>query len=275
MAEENVVVAPATPENLPVLAPNAAGTAPPVEAPVSGEVTPETPTEPKLFKQEELDEIVSKRLARERRKWEREQAQRPSQEAPVVEAEPQKPNIGTFQTVEEYDRAMELWSDKRIEVKEAKRAQSEREASVRREAEEVAYTHAEREEKAVEKYADYYQVTRNPQLPITPAMLDAIQVLATGSDVAYHLGKNLQEAARIAQLPAKAQGVEMGMLAAKLALAPPAPKTSSAPAPIVPVGGKGNAAPVIDSTDPRSDKLSTDEWMKLEDARMKKRYAQR
>jgi hypothetical protein len=41
--------------------------------------TPETPVEqeaPKTFSQEELDAIVGKRLAREQRKWEREQAQR-------------------------------------------------------------------------------------------------------------------------------------------------------------------------------------------------------
>ena len=42
-------------------------------------LTPETPAEQeasKTFTQEELDAIVGKRLAREQRKWEREQAQR-------------------------------------------------------------------------------------------------------------------------------------------------------------------------------------------------------
>ena len=45
-------------------------------APESAETTPEEQQPTKSFSQEELDAIVSKRLAREQRKWEREQAQR-------------------------------------------------------------------------------------------------------------------------------------------------------------------------------------------------------
>ena len=44
-------------------------------APVTVETTPEEQQPAKSFTQEELDAIVSKRLAREQRKWEREQAQ--------------------------------------------------------------------------------------------------------------------------------------------------------------------------------------------------------
>ena len=56
-------------------APEQAPTAEPVAAP---DTPPEpTPTEAsKTFSQEELDAIVGKRLAREQRKWEREQAQK-------------------------------------------------------------------------------------------------------------------------------------------------------------------------------------------------------
>ena len=57
----------------------AASTAPEPEAtaaPVPETTTPEGQTTDKTFSQEELDAIVGKRLAREQRKWEREQAQR-------------------------------------------------------------------------------------------------------------------------------------------------------------------------------------------------------
>jgi hypothetical protein len=63
--------------------PEADASAPELEATAAIEpvenTTPETPAEqeaPKTFSQEELDAIVGKRLAREQRKWEREQAQR-------------------------------------------------------------------------------------------------------------------------------------------------------------------------------------------------------
>jgi len=47
--------------------------------PEVAESTPEV-TEAKSFSQEELDAAIGKRLAREQRKWEREQAQRQSEQ---------------------------------------------------------------------------------------------------------------------------------------------------------------------------------------------------
>jgi hypothetical protein len=270
---ENEVVGQAAPEVIPpVVAPDVVETASTTEAPVSGEVTPEVKPE-KTFTQAELDSIVAKEKAKVERRLQRQQ-ERIAVVQPTESAEPQKPNISSFATVEEYDKAMEQYAETKVQFRESQRVQQERDQRARREAEEVANTHLEREEKAIEKYADYYQVTRNPQLPISQSMLDAIQSLPNGPDVAYHLGQNPQEASRIAQLPPRVHGVEMGRLAAKLELAPPAPKTSSAPEPIRPVGGKGGSAPVLDSTDPRSDKLSTEEWMRLEDKRLQAKYAQ-
>ena len=61
--------------------------------PVENETPEEQPVEqeaPKTFTQEELDAIVGKRLAREQRKWEREQAQRlaeqQARQQPVAES---------------------------------------------------------------------------------------------------------------------------------------------------------------------------------------------
>ena len=78
-----------------IAAPDAGGTASPVTAPISGEVTPVETKEPKTFKQEEVDEIVAKRLAKAQRKWERE-AKPPAQVTAPDEGEPKKPLLADY-----------------------------------------------------------------------------------------------------------------------------------------------------------------------------------
>ena len=74
-------------------------------APESVETTPEEQQPAKSFTQEELDAIVSKRLAREQRKWEREQAQRLAElQAPKPVAPPADPN--DFETAQQYAEAL-------------------------------------------------------------------------------------------------------------------------------------------------------------------------
>lgn len=92
-----------------------------------------------------------------------------------------------------------------------------------------------RETIAREKFADYDTVARNPSVPITPAMAEIIRDSDLGPDIAYHLGKNVQEAAKIAALPANRQAVELGKLEARLSAPRPLPKQP--PAPVQPVSG--------------------------------------
>jgi len=78
-------------------------------------VTPETPAEQeavKSFTQEELDAIVGKRLAREQRKWEREQQQRLSeQQARQVPPAPQDFHPSDFASYEAYADALAVKND--------------------------------------------------------------------------------------------------------------------------------------------------------------------
>lgn len=90
-----------------------------------------------------------------------------------------------------------------------------------------------RETVAREKFADYDAVARNPNVPITPAMAEIIQDSDVGPDLAYHLGKNLTEAARIAALPLSRQAVELGKLEARITAPKALPKQP--PAPVEPV----------------------------------------
>lgn len=254
MAEE-MVVTPEDGQNLVATAAPAVDTAPPPDVTATpddsanADSKPEDEQKPpKTFTQEELDEIVQKRLAKERRKLER-QLQRPdpAPQAPVQanDGEPVPPNISEFQTVEEFAAAMEQWVDKKVEFKERTKERQQAELRQREAHHEVLAAHEDREDSAREKYADYDTVVGNPKLPITAVMADAIRLSDVGPDVAYFLGQpeNVKEAARIAQLPPILQVKEIGRLEAKVQLAPPvsAKKPSSAPDPITPIKAGGTA----------------------------------
>lgn len=212
--------------------------------------------EQKRFTQEELDAAVGKRLARERRKWEREQQQGHAVETqPVVQQ--QALHIDQFQSPEAYASALaEQIASQRL---------TEREAAKQRES--IVSEHFEREENAREKYPDYDQVARNRDLSITPAMAEVIQASEIGPEVAYHLGQNPKEAERISRLPPLLQAKEIGRIEDKLSSVPPVvKKTTSAPDPIRPIAAsRTTLAPVTDTTDPRSiSTMSTSEWIEAE-----------
>ena len=232
--------------------------------PVENETPEEQPVEQeaaKTFTQEELDAIVGKRLAREQRKWEREQAQRAAEQQtrqPPTDLSPEQ-----FETYEDYaDALAERKAEELLARREAERQQR-------------AFLDAyhEREEAARDKYDDFEMVAYNPELPVTEAMARAIQASDIGPDVLYHLGSNPKDAARISRLDPILQAREIGKIEAQLGAAPPVKKTSNAPAPIAPVTARTTGSPAFDTTDPRSVKnMSTSEWIEAERLRQIKKY---
>lgn len=232
--------------------------------PVENETPEEQPVEQeatKTFTQEELDAIVGKRLAREQRKWEREQAQRLAEQQArqqPVDLAPEQ-----FETYEDYADA--------LAERKAEELLARREAELQQRALLDAYH--EREEAARDKYDDFEMVAYNPELPVTEAMARAIQASDIGPDVLYHLGSNPKDAARISRLDPILQAREIGKIEAQLGAAPPVKKTSSAPAPIAPVTARTTGSPAFDTTDPRSTKsMSTSEWIEAERLRQIKKY---
>jgi len=232
-------------------------------APETEVTTPETPKEaPKTFTQEELDAAIGKRLAREQRKWEREQAQRQA-EAQTLRAPADVPPVDQFESPEAYAEALAL---KKAEELIAKREAAKQKAT-------VLESYHEREEEARAKYDDFEQVAYNPNVRITDVMAETIQASDVGPDVAYYLGANPKEADRISRLSPFMQAKEIGRLEAKLAEAPPVKKTTSAPAPITPVTARASGNPSYDTTDPRSVKsMSTSEWIEAERQRQMRKY---
>ncbi len=196
----------------------------------------------KVFTQEELDAIVSKRLAKAERKWAK--MQTPS--APVVPVTP--PSLDQFGTVDEYAEAR---AEQIIQTRQQQARHSE-----------IVAAYQDREEDARDKYEDFEQVAYNPNLPITTVMAQTIQASEIGPEVAYYLGANPKEADRISRLEPMIQAKEIGRIEAKLVTDPPVKKSTSAPSPISPVTARNSGNPTFDTTDPRSVKtMSASEWI--------------
>jgi hypothetical protein len=245
-------------ESLPV--PEQVATAAP-EAEVQ---TPEV-VEAKSFSQEELDAAIGKRLAREQRKWERDQAQRQSEQqtlraAPTASAD-------QFESTEAYTEALTLQKAEELIAK--------REAAKQHSA--ILESYQELEEAARDKYDDFEQVAYNPKLSITNVMAETIQSSDIGPELAYYLGSNPKDAERISRMTPLGQAKEIGKIEAKLAAEPPVKRTTSAPAPISPVTARNSGSSTQDTTDPRSTKTMTaSQWIEADRARqMKKWEAQR
>ena len=233
-------------------------------APEAEELAPEAvepAVESKTFTQEELDAAIGKRLAREQRKWEREQAARAAEKQLKTPVE--IPPIEQFNSPEEYaDLLAERKAEELLARREQARAQSE-----------IIESYHDKEEEARNKYDDFEQVAYNPKLPITNEMAQTIQSSDVGPDMAYYLGSNPKEAERISRLSPLQQAKELGKIEAKLAESPVVKKTSSAPAPIAPITARSTGSSATDTTDPRSIKsMSTSEWIEAERQRQIKKW---
>jgi len=215
----------------------------------------------KTFSQEELDAAIGKRLAREQRKWEREQAQRQSEQQ-TLQAAPSA-SADQFESTEAYAQALALQkAEELIAKREAAKQQSQ-----------VLESYHDLEEEARTKYDDFEQVAYNPKLPVTNVMAEAIQSSEIGPELAYYLGSNPKEADRISRMTPLGQAKEIGKIEAKLVSAPPVKKTTSAPAPISPVTARSSGSPAYDTTDPRSTKTMTDsQWIEAERRRQQKKW---
>lgn len=97
---------------------------------------------------------------------------------------------------------------------EAKNAEErmQKEAKMRQHIQEK-YINLDREfDKASDKYDDFDDVVRAPDVPFTKAMQDALLLVDNPAEVAYKLGKNREELSRIAELHPLDQAREINKL---------------------------------------------------------------
>jgi hypothetical protein len=192
----------------------------------TAEVQPEAP-ESKTFTQEELDKIVEKRLAKERRKLERNQA-------PKEEVKPVR--IEEYATTEEYAEALA----------ERRATEKARSYLAHVEAEKVEKTFRDAAKKFAKDRPDFEEVAFS-RVPINEFQAAIIKRSEMGPQLAYYLGENEDEFERIDALPPLLQAKELGKIEAKLAAEMEKPKVSNAPEPIKPIGAKGKAVKSVEA----------------------------
>lgn len=171
---------------------------------------------------------------------------------------PTPPKEGDFETLEAYQAALTAHHlsdtlgqrDAARARQEADKAKAEVEAAEKAKAAEVAAGFAAQAAEARKKHADFDAVVGNPNLAITPGMAEMIATGDNGGDVAYHLGKNPELSAQIAQMDSIAQAREMARLEMMLS-APQAKTTSAAPPPITPVTSEAGPSGYAKGMTPR------------------------
>lgn len=129
-----------------------------------------------------------------------------------------------FETEEDYEDALFDYRDRSTKTPEPK-PQAQRPVV----AIEVRQNWDTQLDKGHEAHADFQEVINNPNLNMTDPMAHAVMGSDYGSEIAYHLGKNPQEADRIARLDMASQVREIDKLGNKFK-----PTTTNTPAPITP-----------------------------------------
>lgn len=134
-------------------------------------------------------------------------------------------------TLEEFDHDMQRFTeavvDHRTEQAQVNRA-SEQADQMEQTAEAILFdTWGKMKAEAAKTYPDFDKVFGD-DVPVTKTMAEALVYSDNPTDVAYYLGKNRDEAARIARLPPHMQGYEIAKLEAK---AKPMPVVTNAPEP--------------------------------------------
>lgn len=203
----------------------------------------------RVFTQEDVDKIITKRLSKAQRSWERERQQlldgilstkrgevpqAPQGAAPADEGRPDPAKFSDFQSYMQAEVAYGV-KQQLAGLQQATTAAEQRNVETQRR-EILAQGVQKQFEAGVEKYSDFEDIVSDPDLPITQAMAEVLAESEIGADLAYYLGKNPKEAARIARLPAISAARELGKLEAKLPTLA-APAVSKAPPPVTPAKG--------------------------------------
>ena len=92
-----------------------------------------------------------------------------------------------------------------------------------------------------EKVPDFDAVVHNPNLTVTPVMAEAIRESGRGAEIAYFLGKNPAEAARIASLSSVSQATAIARLETRVGGTAQA-SVSRAPHPVSTLSGSSGGA---------------------------------
>lgn len=216
--------------------------------------------------QKRIDELtrIRRETERDRDYW-REIAMK----AEKPESKPE-PKVYEVKTLEDFDYDEKAYQSYIFEaaqnqaVEAAKRALEEDRTTIEHKTRQKAFE--AKESKYAETVDDYLTVTRDPSLPFTKDMVDIAATSDDGPALLYYLAKNPLIADSLSRLPPTMAAREMGMIEAKLAKES---QPSKAPPPPPKIDGV-NAGHKVSPTDPASDKLSMDAWLKARNKQLAK-----
>jgi len=205
-------------------------------------------------KKENHDDRRWKRILQERAEYkakaelyeQQAQQQQPKQEVPNEG----RPARADFDNDEDYVDSLTTW---KVEQKLAGVRQELTQSQMQSQAQASWGTKVDQ---ARTDYADYDTVMEDAQdIPITPAVVEALQSSDIGADVAYHLAKHPEKAERLNTLSPIAAAREIGRIESLVegSKAKPAKRLSGAPAPIKPVrntASKGTGKKSLDDMSP-------------------------
>jgi len=141
------------------------------------------------------------------------------------------PKIEEFETMDDYLNARDEYRDSQAEAKNAPNTEAQ---------DEYADVRDDLFSNGLDKYEDFEDVVLSSK-SIGPSMANAILEIEDPDlqvDVAYFIGNNPKDAAKIARLSERRQIAEIAKIEVRLSSkAPAAKKTTKAPKPIKPVGG--------------------------------------
>lgn len=227
--------------NIPVEQQPAAETTPPQgadtnkpDARAEGESDDQTKDKPRKGASERIGELYGRMKSAER---ERDQALAEVERLrkPVVDA---KEWDGLS-----FDQQQSAQVRQAVRTERADELEREAEHRARDAAEQRAAMFAERVKAVADTIPDIEAVISDQSLPVSETGARFIQESEKGPQVAYWLGQNRAEAARIARMEPLQQAFELGRIEQRISAAPTAKRVSTAPAPVPTVGGGGSPGP--------------------------------
>jgi len=219
---------------------------PPAEGETKPEIKPEDPV-PKGV-QKRIDRAVRQKyeaearakMLEERLSQLEQRQQPPSQQQ--QRAPDGMPTIDQFNNFDEYVTAKADFIAKRqIEQTLTEREQRQRTEHQSASQAKLDAEWTKRVEKATAEMPDFEDVVASSEAPMTEPMKRAIKESDIGPKLAYHLANNPDEAAAIAEMTPLGAIRAIGRLEERLSK-PAEKKTTSAPAPLTPVGGSAKVS---------------------------------
>jgi hypothetical protein len=201
--------------------------------------------------------------------YQRHQAEREAaywkQQAQAVQSGSAEPRLTDFETHDEYDQAMlQHRIDQGVNRGLSKTAEQQATKFEQQAQSAAAETYNQRVTEAVTRIPDFVEVVSKSDVPMSPALHEALMDSERGPELVYHLAKNPAEAVRLNNMSVRQMDREIGRLESSFgtkpaAPTPPAARTTSAPAPIKP----GSPASAPANTDPnKMDQAQFEAWAK-------------